>query len=132
MELNDVVEKLIDSALQARQRAYAPYSTYKVGAALLAKDGTITVGCNVENACYPATICAERVALTAAIAQGKQEFVAIAVATVNGGSPCGICRQVMVELGPEMVVYICDTAGHRRLTSVNELLPGAFRGDSLA
>ncbi len=124
-------EALVAAALEARQRAYAPYSHYPVGAAVLAADGAIISGCNVENASYPATICAERVALTAAIAQGYHDFIAIAVATINGGTPCGICRQVMAELGPEMAVYISDAEGTYQSTTVMALLPGAFRGDSL-
>lgn len=124
-------EQLIDSALMARKHAYAPYSQYRVGAALLLADGGIITGCNVENASYPATICAERVALTSAVAQGYRDFVAIAVVTSNGGSPCGICRQVMAELGPEMTVYISDDTGSYQTTTVMALLPGAFRGDSL-
>lgn len=122
---------LVQAALAVRQRAYAPYSRYLVGAAVLTRDGTVISGCNVENASYPATICAERVALTAAVAQGYRDFVAIAVATLNGGTPCGICRQVMAELGPTMVVYITDAQGNFRTTSVEALLPSAFRGDSL-
>jgi cytidine deaminase len=124
-------EALIALALMARKRAYAPYSHYQVGAALLTVDGTVIPGCNVENAAYPATICAERVALTAAIAQGKRDFVAIAVATENGGSPCGTCRQVMAELGPEMTVYISDSTGNFRTTSVRALLPDSFTPEDL-
>lgn len=124
-------ETLVAAACAARQQAYAPYSHYRVGAAVLSADGTIVVGCNVENASYPATICAERVALTAAVAQGKREFLAIAVATANGGSPCGICRQVMAELGSAMTVYISDENGHFRTTSVTELLPDSFGGSHL-
>lgn len=124
-------ESLVAAALTARQHAYAPYSHYLVGAAVLTADGTIICGCNVENAAYPATICAERVALTAAIAQGHRELLAIAVATANGGSPCGICRQVMAELGPTMTVYIADATGHYQTTTVVSLLPGAFRGENL-
>jgi cytidine deaminase len=124
-------EKLVEQARAARQLAYAPYSNYFVGAAVLAEDGTIVLGCNVENASYPATICAERVALTAAIAQGKRTFTAIAVATRDGGSPCGICRQVMAELGLEMKVYITDEQGNFRATTVRELLPDSFSGNSL-
>ena len=124
-------EALVAQAIGARQLAYAPYSHYWVGAAVLAEDGTVILGCNVENASYPATICAERVALTAAIAQGKRKLVAIAVATRDGGSPCGICRQVMAELGLEMTVYITDERGNFRTTSVRELLPDSFRGASL-
>ena len=122
---------LVAEALAARELAYAPYSNYLVGAAVLAADGTVIVGCNVENAAYPATICAERVALTAAIAQGKRELVAIAVATRDGGSPCGICRQVMAELGLEMQVYIANEQGDFRTTTVRELLPESFSGTSL-
>jgi cytidine deaminase len=123
--------QLVNHALAARQRAYAPYSHYFVGAALLAEDGTVVLGCNVENASYPATICAERVALTSAIAQGKRNLKALAVATRDGGSPCGICRQVMAELGPEMAVYISDEQGNFRSTTVRELLPDSFSGASL-
>ena len=122
---------LVQAALTARQRAYAPYSHYLVGAAVLTADGHIVLGCNVENASYPATICAERVALTAAVALGYRDFVAIAVATFNGGTPCGICRQVIAELGPTMIVYISDAQGSFQTTSIDVLLPGAFRGDSL-
>lgn len=124
-------KELVVQALAARQRAYAPYSNYLVGAAVLAEDGSVVMGCNVENASYPATICAERVALTAAVALGKRKFMAIAVATRDGGSPCGICRQVMAELGPEMTVYISDQEGNFRTTTVRELLPDSFSGASL-
>lgn len=124
-------ENLIAAALTVRDHAYAPYSHYYVGAAVLTVDGTVIVGCNVENAAYPSTICAERVALTAAIAQGKRDFVAIAVATENGGSPCGACRQVMAELGPNMVVYIADVQGNYRTTSVRDLLPDSFMPEHL-
>jgi len=132
MQQMEAAVELVRHAITARQRAYAPYSNYHVGAAVLTSDGTIVMGCNVENAAYPATICAERVALTAAVAQGYRDFVAIAVATQNGGTPCGICRQVMAELGPAMLVYITDAAGDFRTTTVAELLPDAFRGNSLA
>ena len=124
-------EELVAAALQARARAYAPYSHYYVGAALLTAGGSVIPGCNVENAAYPSTICAERVALTAAVAQGYRDFVAIAVATANGGSPCGACRQVMAELGLEMVVYIGDSAGNYRTTTVRELLPDYFGPEHL-
>lgn len=125
-------EELVAAALEARQRAYAPYSNYYVGAAVLAADGSVTLGCNVENAAYPATICAERVALTSALAQGRRDFVAIAVATANGGSPCGTCRQVMAELGLDMVVYISDALGNYTTTTVRELLPLSFGPQKLA
>jgi len=124
-------EALVAQALAARQRAYAPYSHYAVGAAVLAADGSVILGCNVENAAYPATICAERVALTSAVAQDKRDLVAIAVATENGGSPCGACRQVMAELGPRMTVYITNAAGDYRTTTVRDLLPDWFTGEDL-
>lgn len=123
--------ELIQAAKEARPRAYAPYSNYAVGAAVLTEDGEVFLGCNVENAAYPSTICAERVALTAAIAQGKRRFAAMAVVTRNGGSPCGACRQVMIELGPDMVVYIADETGAYRTTTVRALLPDGFDNASL-
>jgi cytidine deaminase len=125
-------QELVAAALAARTLAYAPYSHYLVGAAVLTRDGAVLPGCNVENAAYPATICAERVALTAAVAQGKRDFVAIAVATANGGTPCGTCRQVMAELGPDMLVYISDAAGNYVTTNVRELLPDSFGPQRLA
>lgn len=123
--------ELIQAAKEARARAYAPYSNYAVGAAVLTEDGEVFLGCNVENAAYPSTICAERVALTAAVAQGKRRFAAMAVVTRNGGSPCGACRQVMIELGPDMVVYIADETGAYRTTTVRALLPDGFDNASL-
>jgi cytidine deaminase len=124
-------QELVRAALEARRQAYAPYSHYTVGAAVLCADGEVIQGCNVENASYSATICAERVALTAAVAQGKRAYVALAVATQNGGSPCGMCRQVMAELGPQMTVYIADAAGRFRTTNVADLLPDWFTGEKL-
>jgi cytidine deaminase len=119
-------QQLVAAAHTAREQAYAPYSNYTVGAAVLTENGEIIPGCNVENASYGGTICAERVALTSAIAQGKRHLRAIAVVTVDGGSPCGLCRQVMVELGAEMDVYIGDAAGNFRSTTARALLPDAF------
>ncbi len=121
-------QQLVAAAQSARRLAHAPYSNYFVGAAVLTADGEIIPGCNVENASYGGTICAERVALTSAVAQGKREYSAIAVVTVDGGSPCGLCRQVMIELGAEMDVYISDEAGNFRSTTVRALLPDAFGG----
>lgn len=131
MSLQIDAEGLVQHSLQARQRAYAPYSHYLVGAAVLCADGTVVYGCNVENAAYPSTICAERVALTSAVAQGKRDFVAIAVATRDGGTPCGGCRQVMAELGLGMDVYITDEHGSYWTTTVRELLPHSFDPASL-
>ena len=117
---------LIRRAIEARERAYAPYSGYAVGAALLGKSGRVYTGCNVENAVYPLGICAERVAVFKAVSEGELEFVAIAVATDNGGSPCGSCRQVLREFGAGIVVLIADTAGAFRETTIEALLPDSF------
>lgn len=131
--VNDDVgaDELIKHAIRAQARAYAPYSNYHVGAAVLTRAGGIIVGCNVENAAYGSTICAERVALTSAIAQAENDFIAIAIVTSNGGSPCGSCRQVMAELGPQMNVYICDESGNYRTTTVKKLLPDYFNDEKL-
>lgn len=125
-------EALLRAAREARQRAYAPYSNYTVGAALLAADGQIITGCNVENAVYPATICAERVAVTKAVSEGQRDFVAIAVATRNGGTPCGICRQVIHEFAPQAVVLLVDDAGDVAEWAMGDLLPDAFGPQDLA
>ncbi|HEY81577.1 MAG TPA: cytidine deaminase [Anaerolineae bacterium] len=126
------VEALIEQAKQARSRAYAPYSHYHVGAAVLTEDGRVFTGCNVENAVYPLGLCAERVAIFKAVSEGYRKFRAIAVVTRNGGSPCGSCRQVMHEFAPEMVVFIADDAGDVRRTTVADLLPDSFGADDLA
>ena len=118
---------LIDLANQARILAYAPYSNYRVGAALRTKSGRIFTGVNVENAAYPTTMCAERVAIYKAVSEGEREFDVIAVVTPNGGSPCGGCRQVMAEFGLETIVLIGNGAGDiLEQTTVDGLLPGAF------
>lgn len=124
-------EQLLAAAQTARARAYAPYSEYRVGAALLTQDGSVVLGCNVENASYGATICAERVALTTAVALGKREIVALALVTENGGAPCGLCRQVMVELAPHMKIYIGTSDGEYTETSVAALMPLAFGPEDL-
>jgi len=121
-------QALIDLANEARRRAYAPYSKYRVGAALRTSSGRIFTGVNVENAAYPTTICAERVAVFKAVSEGEMDFDVIAVVTDNGGAPCGSCRQVLSEFGMHTVVLIADGSGKLvRETSVAELLPGAFR-----
>ena len=104
-------QQLIDAAIDARERAYTPYSHYQVGAAILTADGEVFTGCNVENASYGATICAERTAAVKAVSEGAHAFDAIAVMTGNGASPCGICRQFLYEFGPEMIVIMADDAG---------------------
>jgi len=118
---------LIDLANEARRRAYAPYSLYPVGAALRTKTGRIFTGCNIENAAYPTSICAERVAVYKAVSEGEMDLEVIAVVTPNGGMPCGSCRQVMVEFNPDMLVLVADGEGRLvQETTVAGLLPGAF------
>lgn len=120
-------QSLIDLANEARRRAYAPYSKYPVGAALRTKSGRLYTGVNIENAAYPQTMCAERVAIFKAVSEGETEFEIIAVVTNNGGSPCCGCRQVMAEFGLETVVLLAN--GKSELiaeTTVDELLPKAF------
>ena len=120
-------QALIDLANEARSRAYAPYSNYPVGAALRTRSGHIYTGCNIENAAYPTTMCAERVAIYKAVSEGERDFEAIAVVTPNGGTPCGGCRQVMAEFGLDTIVLIADGKGRLiQETTVSGLLPGAF------
>jgi cytidine deaminase len=128
ISLTDAEKKaLIDLANESRRRAYVPYSNYPVGAALRTKSGRIFTGVNVENAAYPTTMCAERVAVYKAVSEGEREFDVIAVVTPNGGSPCGGCRQVLAEFGLDIVVLIGDGDGHLlQETTVDGLLPGAF------
>ncbi|MBC8171680.1 MAG: cytidine deaminase [Anaerolineae bacterium] len=123
---------LIQAAITAAEYAYIPYSHYPVGAALQAADGTIFTGCNVENAAYPATICAERTALVKAVSEGHREFTALAVVTKNGGSPCGTCRQMLYEFAPHLPVIIADLSGkiHYELL-LSDLLPHGFGPGSL-
>lgn len=119
---------LVDAALSARARAYAPYSQFHVGAALLTASGEILAGCNVENASYGLTICAERGAVCGAVAAGHKQFVAVAVATSGGHSPCGACRQVLSEFGPAMEVVLIDADDPARIrtTTLDKLLPDQF------
>jgi cytidine deaminase len=120
------VSELLEAAAQAQKMAYAPYSRFAVGAALLAADGTIYTGCNVENASYGLGICAERNAIAHAVSCGAKQFTAVAVVTENGVTPCGACRQVLAEFAPGMTVYVADTRGNQRVYSLAELLPDAF------
>lgn len=125
-------QSLIDLANTARQRAYVPYSNYPVGAVVRTKTGRLYTGVNVENAAYPQTMCAERVAIFKAVSEGEKEFEVIAVVTDNGGSPCGGCRQVMAEFGLDTIVLLADGTGKIvKETSVRELLPEAFTPDRL-
>jgi len=125
-------QSLVDLAKTARQRAYVPYSHYPVGAALRTKTGRIFTGVNVENAAYPQTMCAERVAIFKAVSEGEKEFEVITVVTDNGGSPCGGCRQVMAEFGLDMIVILADGNGRIvKETTLSELLPDAFTPEQL-
>lgn len=125
--MNETRQTLINLANEARKGAYVPYSNYRVGAALQSKSGKIYTGINIENAAYPVTVCAERVAIFKAVSEGEREFNAISVVTDNGGSPCGSCRQVMAEFGLDIIVFIADGEGKLiKETSVRDLLPGAF------
>jgi cytidine deaminase len=126
-------EQLIESAVEVRRWAYAPYSNYAVGAALLTESGKVYEGVNIENAAYPTTICAERVAIFKAVSEGERAFTAIAVVTSNGGTPCGSCRQVMAEFGVDTLVIIADAQGKViQESTVADLLPGAFLPRDLA
>ena len=102
-----------------------------VGAALLTASGQVFTGCNVENAAYPMAICAERTAIVKAVSEGQREFTAIAIATRDGGSPCGACRQVMSEFAPHLRVLLTDDAGHVRQFTLDQLLPESFGPESL-
>ena len=121
-------EKLVALAKEAMKNAYAPYSKFQVGAALLAKDGRVFTGCNVENASYGATNCAERTAIFKAVSEGYREFDAIAIVASSGdlASPCGICRQVLAEFMPEGKVILDSDEKGMVTYSVRELLPLGF------
>lgn len=119
-------------AQQARERAYAPYSRYRVGACAVDDQGRYALGCNVENASYGATLCAERNAIAAAVAAGLGRIVAVYIAAEGGVTPCGICRQVLMEANPDMTVYAKDDGAGVRSFALRALLPHAFTGDNLA
>lgn len=119
---------LIEQASAARDLAYAPYSRFLVGAAVLTQTGRIFCGGNIENAAYPMTVCAERVALFAAYAAGERAIVAVAVATDTAtvASPCGACRQVLAELAPQATIVLANLQGAQQVTTPQELLPHGF------
>lgn len=124
--------ELIQAALEGSKNAYIPYSSYRVGAALLTESGEVFTGCNVENAGYSPTICAERTALVKAVSEGHRSFAAVAVVTRNGGSPCGVCRQALFEFSPGMTVLLADLDGNLHLTTtLAELLPHGFSPSKL-
>ena len=125
---DDVVQELIVAAREAREKAYAPYSGFKVGAALLTEDDQIYTGCNVENVSYGLSICAERTALVKAVSNGQRVFKAIAVTadTEDYCSPCGACRQFLAEFGPDIKVYLLNRSGEYLIYTTAELLPRSF------
>jgi cytidine deaminase len=123
--------ELVAIAREAREKAYAPYSGFAVGAALRGKTGRVYTGCNVENASYGLSICAERVAVFKAAAAGEQEFETLAVVSETLASPCGACRQVLAEFGLDIQVVIADLADGQKTYTVRELLPVAFTSDTL-
>ncbi len=132
MDVN--VTKLIETAFEARENAYTPYSHFRVGAALLAKNGQVFKGCNIENASYPVTICAERTALFKAVSEGVREFEAIAIVGSMEGqvnelisAPCGVCRQALFEFcGNDLKVILAKSATDYLETTLGELLPYGF------
>lgn len=128
-----VADTLRARAEGALAHAYAPYSAFRVGAALLADDGQIDAGCNVENAAYPAGICAERAAVAAAVARGARRFDAIVIATEADAPapPCGMCRQMLAEFAPQLAVYSVTRAGLSARWTMSELLPAAFTPASM-
>jgi cytidine deaminase len=126
------IDRLIRSAIECRDQAYAPHSHFYVGAALLTSDGEIIGGCNVENSSYSLTLCAERVAASAAVAAGYRSWRAVAVASLGGVMPCGACRQFLSEFGTGVSVIAVDVIdGSRRIRKLSQLLPDAFDGSAL-
>jgi cytidine deaminase len=122
--------RLVNAAIEARKNAYAPYSKFAVGAALLTKSGEIFSGCNIENISLGLTICAERAAVAAAVAHGQREFVAVAIATESKepAVPCGACRQVLAEFNPAMKVISSTIEGRKETSTLADLLPRPKRG----
>lgn len=123
------LEQLLDSARQARERAYCPYSRFPVGAALLAEDGAIFVGCNVENISFGLTVCAERTALYSAVVAGKRQFsgMALVADAPEPVTPCGACRQAIYEFSPNLWLVTANLQGQQRVYRLGELLPAAFQ-----
>lgn len=126
-------EELLEVAKKAKESAYAPYSRFRVGAALLGKSGRVYTGANVENASYSVTCCAERVALYKAVTEGERKFDAIAVTSDSDEliHPCGVCRQALMEFSPGMEVISSNKDLEYEITALELLLPSAFTGDEM-
>lgn len=126
-------KELLDKAKAAKEGAYAPYSRFRVGAALVCKNGRVYTGANVENASYSVTCCAERVALFKAVTDGEREFAAIAVTSdsVDHTYPCGVCRQALYEFSPDLEVLSSNTDLNYKKTTLDKLLPHAFSGKEM-
>jgi cytidine deaminase len=123
---------LAAQATAAAARAYAPYSQFRVGAALRTEGGETYLGCNIENASFGVTICAERVAAATAVAAGARDWKMMAIATVGGAAPCGLCRQFLIEFAPQLTLLLVDRdAGERRLCHLSDLLPDYFSGGDI-
>jgi len=131
--MKQIYKKLLKMAEEARLKAYVPYSKFKVGAALLTKEGKIYTGCNIENASFGLTICAERVAIFKAVSEGSTQFEALAVICDSGKPcfPCGACRQIISEFGNETSIIISNLEGKIKISNINELLPDAFGKEDL-
>lgn len=126
------IQQALQAAIAVTRYAYVPYSNYPVGAALRTVEGLLFTGCNIENASYPATICAERTALVKAVSEGYRAFDLVVVVTKNAGSPCGICRQMMYEFAPHMRLILADLDGNITSdTTLADLLPDGFGPDRL-
>ena len=119
-------KELIEHAIRAQRLAIAPYSKYKVGAAILSNDDSIIIGFNIESKAYPTTICAERVAIFSALTRGKKDFISLAVVTDDQGSPCGTCRQIIHEYTGNIKILISDNKYNYYETTTNDLLPNPF------
>ena len=119
-------ERLIKHALTAQNRAAAPYSQYQVGSAILTEDNTVILGCNVESKAYPTTLCAERVAIFSAVAQGYRKFSAMALVTEDGAFPCGSCRQIIHEYAGNIPIYISNGSNEYITQTISDLLPNPF------
>ena len=123
---------LIKSAFEAREKSYSPYSNFKVGAALLTREGKVFLGCNVENAGYTSTICAERTAIVKAVSEGYRDFIRIAiVGSEDGTYPCGVCRQTMREFNKDLEIVIARSESDYEEYTLEEIFPNSFGPDDL-